>query len=96
MKDITQFLKRFHTSRTVDEVFTQGCCYWFAQIMLARFQSKDPILMYAPVDNHFGVKIDSKVWDITGDCTDKYEWIKWSDFDDDLERKRIVRDCVMF
>ena len=46
--------------------------------------------------NHFGTKINGRVYDITGDVTFKYEWKPWSEVDDELLRARIIRDCIMF
>lgn len=31
--DVAKFLDRFHQGRTVDDIFTGGCCYWFAEIL---------------------------------------------------------------
>lgn len=94
--EIGAFLRRFHVNGTIDEVFTCGCCYYFAVILSERFGSDGAVIMYAPKDNHFGTMIDGLVYDITGNVTSEYEWIQWSLFDDDLERERIIRDCIQF
>lgn len=95
--DVAQFLKRFHCSEDVTEVFTDGCCYWFAKILYDRFNLYyGATIMYDEVANHFGTKINGCVYDITGDVTFKYEWKPWSDVDDALHRSRIIRDCIMF
>lgn len=52
--------------------------------------------MYDEIENHFGTKVNGRVYDITGDVTFKYEWKAWSDVDDELPRSRIIRDCIMF
>ena len=95
-KEIENFLARFHSSEDVDEVFTRGCCYWFAVIMAMRFNSP---VMYSPVDNHFTARIHGRLYDITGDVTEKYpdsvSWIDYAMFDPN-DFGRIVRDCVMF
>ena len=54
------------------------------------------MVMYASIDNHFGTMICGRVYDITGDVTDKYEWKPWLEFSDEIERQRIIRDCAMF
>ena len=95
-KEVENFLARFHSSDNVDEVFMQGYCYWFAVIMAMRFNSR---IMYSPRDNHFTVRIHSKLYDITGDVTEKYpDSMSWSDYMlfNPGGYKRIVRDCVMF
>lgn len=97
MVDVTQFLKRFHFSEDITDVFSNGCCYWFAKILYDRFaMSHGATIMYDEVENHFGTKVDGRVYDITGDVTFKYEWKPWSDVDDELLRARIIRDCIMF
>lgn len=95
--EVAQFLKRFHSSENITDVFSFGCCYWFAKILYDRFyMTYGATIMYDEVENHFGTKINGFVYDITGDVTSKYEWRPWSDLDDDLLRGRIIRDCIMF
>lgn len=96
MNEVDNFLKRFHLSQDIDVVFTSGCCYWFAQILYRRFIRENAMIMYASIDNHFGTMVCGRVYDITGDVTSKYKWEPWLEFSDELERKRIIRDCAMF
>ena len=95
--EIYNFLNRFgrnQKEQNTVEIFTCGCCYWFAFILATRFPGST--IMYDEVANHFGTKIGSSVYDITGDVTEQYEWIEWSDVTDELHRERIIRDCIMF
>lgn len=92
--EIAAFLARFHSSRDIDTVFTCGCCYWFAVILSKRFPNST--IMYDPVENHFVTKIEGRLYDITGDVTEKYSVSQWEDFDDELLMSRIIRDCIMF
>lgn len=96
MDSVHKFLQRFHLSKDIDTIFTQGACYWFAHMLCLRFERENATLMYAPKDNHFGTMIYGRVYDVTGDVTEQYEWICWGEFDDEAERERIVRDCIMF
>ena len=97
MMDVAQFLKRFHFSEDITDVFSNGCCYWFAKILYDRFAlTHGATIMYDEVINHFGTKINGRVYDITGDVTFKYEWKPWSELGDELLRARIIRDCIMF
>lgn len=96
MKDVENFLKRFHLSENVDEVFTCDCCYWFAAVLFGRFIRDGATIMYDEVANHFGTRIKGKVYDITGDVTNKYKWVPWESITDSSFRARIVRDCIMF
>ena len=96
---VLNFIKRFTFSGSYEEVvhcFTHGCCYWFAYILFRRFLQDGAKLMYDEIDNHFGTLIGDKVYDITGDVTDKYDWSEWDQLRDASLRKRIVRDCIMF
>ena len=103
-EDVLMFIGRFTTDITgtktrddVIECFIQGCCYWFAYILRARFEQEygaEIVTDYTA--NHFGTRIKGRVYDITGDVTDDYNWVPWSECEDELRRKRIVEDCIMF
>lgn len=92
-EEVSCFLKRFHEHDTIDETFTNGCCFWFAAMLVFRFKGR---LMYDPVDGHFATEIDGRLYDITGDVTDKYDVIAWENINDEPYKNRIIRDCVMF
>lgn len=94
---INDFISKFHkTSKTNDivEVFTCGCCYWFAYILTGRFPETE--MMYDQIINHFMVGYNGRLYDITGDVTDNYNAIAWKDFEDELERQRIIQYCIEF
>ena len=93
---VAAFLSRFHESSTVDDVFTRGCCYWFAYILFRRFLREGSTIMYDEVANHFGTRIGGRVYDVTGDVTEAYDWQPWDSVTDEALRKRIVRDCIEF
>ena len=96
MEEVANFLKRFHAFDNIDDVFTLGCCYWFAHILYFRFPHSR--IMYDQVVNHFGTEIDGRIYDITGDVTDKYDMIPWSRMHiiDPILADRIERDCISF
>lgn len=97
MNEPMQFINHFHNiskSQNIDEVFTCGCCYWFARILCERFQGAK--LMYDQLENHFVAKINGRLYDITGDVTEQYIVFAWEDFEDDLERERIEKYCIKF
>lgn len=101
--DILMFIGRFSTNSSgttyreqVIECFTQGCCYWFAYILKARFEDeKGAEIVSDYTAGHFGTLIRGHVYDITGDVTDAYTWEPWP-CDDDLREKRITDGCIMF
>lgn len=96
INDIMIFLKRFKNSDNIKEVFTCGCCYWFAAILFSRFNRDGATIMYDEIANHFGTKVRDRVYDITGDVTDSYQWVVWESITDSALRTRITRDCIMF
>ena len=91
---VEKFLERFHESRSVNKVFTNGCCYWFAFILHNRFEGSK--MMYDQIENHFATLINGRLYDITGDVTEKYNMEPWDELDDELLKSRIIRDCVLF
>lgn len=93
-REIKLFIGEFWQAKTT---FTTGCCYWFAHILNTRFGG---VTMYDVVDNHFVQRIGGRLYDVTGDVTDKYEHSKylipWSEMEryDASQYRRVVRDCV--
>lgn len=101
VKEINNFIDRFTRSGFRTEVvdcFSNGCCYWFAKILESRFYLDTAVVMYDQVENHFGCMINGRVYDITGDVTDDYNWDIWDKiFHEDISLyHRIVRDCINF
>ena len=100
-RDILVFIGRFSTDGSdyreqVIEAFTQGCCYWFAYILSVRFAAYAPEIVHDDVACHFACKIDGRVYDITGDATDGYDWKPWDKYDDEAHKQRIEEQCIMF
>lgn len=93
--EIISFIDKFKElyKSEIETVFTSGCCYWFAYILCTRFSGE---MMYDRIANHFMCGFDSKLYDITGDVSDRYNAIRWEDFEDELERGRIIDYCVEF
>lgn len=95
--NVNDFIHYFHhvsQTQNITEVFTSGCCYWFAYILCGRFPEAK--LMYDLAANHFVAEIGGKLYDITGEVTDQYNVIEWDKYDDSLHKERIIRDCVNF
>lgn len=98
-KEVCGFTSRFTLNGKFDQVvtaFTCGCCYWFALILYTRFEQYQPTVVYDEVANHFATKIGNRVFDISGDVTDQFNWVDFADMEDDLLRNRLIRDCIMF
>ena len=95
-KDVDGFISRFHEQPSTSDTFLFGCCYWFADMLCRRFPNKDPAVMYDEVANHFGARLNGRVFDISGDVTDQYDWQVWDQLPDLALRSRIIRDCINF
>ena len=103
-EEVIAFINRFTNNgkrQEVIECFTCGCCYWFAHILFKRFYdvmdwSHDTDIMYDEVANHFGCRIEDRVYDITGDVTEQYHWesSRVVAQRDELLWDRIARDCI--
>ena len=96
-KEILDYIHLFSNGHDETCVkFTCGLCYWFAFILCERFK---PVakLMYAPVDNHFLVRIgDDDLYDITGDVTKYYpNVIEWERYPYPDVKERIIWDCIL-
>ena len=96
---IEHFIKQFRGfGDDVRRCFSFGMCYHFALILHTRFQDEDAHKLYDPVNNHFAVEINGRVYDITGDITDEtiYSWVRWRDlqYQDPQLAHRIMRDCM--
>lgn len=92
--EVLHFIKRFSRNEGTIDTFCFGCCYWFAKILSLRFPDSE--IVYADAHNHFGTLINNRVYDITGDITDKYKWDVWKEMPDDSHRRRIITDCINF
>lgn len=99
---VINFIDRF-TDRgkrhEVIDTFSNGCCYWFATILYERFIDYcHCYVVYDQVANHWGTKIDGRVYDITGDVSDNYNWRDWFVVvsEDEALAARLARDCIDF
>lgn len=84
-------LRSVHKEAMID-VFSNGCCYWFAVILCDRFDGE---MYYLEVENHWITKIGDRFYDVTGEVSgDNAE--RWSEFvlKDEALTKRLYRDCI--
>lgn len=86
---IMRFISNFHGA---EDVFLNGCCYWFALILQARFGGT---IFYDPIRNHFVCRIGERFYDVSGE-THSEEYCNWEMFSlvDYREYQRIIRDCI--
>lgn len=91
---ILDFIKQFRDLGATN-CFSNGMCYWFADTLHRRFMDEHCHIMYDEIENHFGCEINDRVYDITGDVTDAYDWEPWYNMAvrDRKLQERIIRDC---
>lgn len=91
---VLDFIKQFR-DLGAKNCFANGMCYWFAGILGERFSDENPSIMYDEIENHFGCKINDRIYDITGDVTEAYDWNDWWSvaMRDRLLTDRIMHDC---
>lgn len=98
--DILNFITHFHTPmREMQEKFSNGQCFWFAFILYERFSVSYPSeIVYNPVANHFATKIQSRIYDISGEIAraGDADWVSWQEYIalDQAAAARIYRDCI--
>ena len=86
---VLRFISNF---RGAEDVFLNGCCFWFAYILQARFCGT---IFYDPVRNHFVCRIGERFYDISGEthCEEYRDWERYV-LTDCKEYLRIKRDCI--
>lgn len=69
-KEVLEFIKLISDSHnSMETIFTSGSCYNFYLILKNRFPST--IGMYDYIQGHVVSQIDGRLYDITGELTDK-------------------------
>ena len=93
---VLRFIAKFHGS---EDVFLNGCCYWFARILEERFGNYGASIAYEPREGHFITVINGRAYDVRGDVTHLY-WGKtvynMNELctQDSALYERLMRDCV--
>jgi hypothetical protein len=96
--EVLDFINRRFNNPEVIKSFTNGNCYYFAQILRIRFNKG--FIVYNEIDNHFGYLLDNKVYDITGIVCKNFKndklWQDWTfyAFTEPSNAKRIINDCI--
>lgn len=71
-----------------------GNCYYFAQILKARFPQG--ILYYDLVNGHFVTCINDIYYDFTGFANvNQSDLVRWACYNDTLHKQRIIEGCVL-
>lgn len=96
--EVLRFIAKFRGS---EDVFLNGCCYWFARILEERFGNYGASIAYEPREGHFITIINGRAYDVRGDVTHLY-WgktlydLNQLDGWDSTLYERLMRDCVNF
>lgn len=85
---VLDFIKGFESAK---QLFLYGYCYWFAVILSQRFDGE---IWYLPIPNHFICKINNRFYDVEGEVNPPRVKYKWNRYPDQLEKARIIRDCI--
>jgi hypothetical protein len=100
--DIETFIRDFRNYGTGEEIikcFTEGYCYWFAFILKNRFPEGE---IYYNTMNHFVFKYNNRLYDITGDCTNKwdneylYKWDEYQKMENGSEYIKLLEHCCVY
>ena len=92
---ILDFIRQFQKPDTID-VFSNGMCYWFAEILKTRFPGGS--IIYNDIENHFSYYYDGLRYDIKGahpmflfNSDDIWDGFKTLD---ELHTCHLYRDCI--
>lgn len=93
---ILDFIHQFQKPDTID-VFMNGMCYWFAEILKTRFPGGS--ILYNDIENHFSYYYDGIRYDIEGahaiiaDTKGEAIWDRFKMLDE-LHTCRLYRYCI--
>ena len=93
-----KFIQNFRNEGTI-KTFTEGCCYWFAYILVERFKGEavSAVIWYNQILGHFAAVIDGTMYDITGELEITFDWYIWDRFlaQEPSYGSVVVRDCIL-
>lgn len=95
MYDVEKFIEKFQSPESND-IFAEDCSYWFAVILHRRFIRNDAKVMFDIATNHFGTMVYGSVYDITGNVTEKYEWVSWLELQNFSIKENVTKKYIMF
>lgn len=83
--------KSYNKSNVLEKTFLEGYCYYFALILKERF--KEGKILYDKVENHFMFKYKNKLYDITGNATNKHKKENLSEeWNSTIEKQCILKE----
>lgn len=95
---VLEFIRNFQNEGTI-QTFTEGCCYWFAYILVERFKSEavSANIWYNQILGHFATVIDGVLYDITGELELTFDWYIWEHWleQEPVYGQVVIRDCIL-
>ena len=93
--EVLSFINSFKKMypQEIEDVFSNGYCYWFSFILTNRFNGE---IIYLPIQNHFVSFINNNYYDINGIVNLKekpYNWNEYKQFDE-LDYQRVIKYCI--
>lgn len=97
-EEVLNFINVFTSAsnnQDIIKLFDDKCSYWFANILFRRFIFQKAEIMCDIQRNHFGVRINGRVYDIRGDVTCWYSWSEWN-YIDEVTKSKLSKEYIMF
>jgi hypothetical protein len=89
--DFIKAVKENHTTE-IEDVFSNGFCYWFAKILELRFGGT---IMFNPNIIHFSILIEEQMFDINGLIDANDTWYNWNEYASHNNVESIVKSCIL-
>ncbi len=89
--DFINAIRKKHPQE-IEDVFSNGFCYWFAKILELRF---DGDIYFNPEEVHFATMINNRLFDINGAIFDNDGWINWKEYQLSHDTEVIYRSCIL-
>ena len=94
IKEVLKFIKNFkkEDKTAMENVFTHGCCFWFAEILEIRFSGE---IYFNPDLVHFATLIEDQLFDINGLIDADDSWFNWEDYKTKNDTLSIFHTCIL-
>jgi hypothetical protein len=92
--EILDFINTFKERhpQEIEDVFSNGFCYWFAKILELRFGGT---IFFNPESIHFATLINDYLFDIYGIIDADECWIDWEDYVLTHDIDGIYHSCIL-
>lgn len=92
--EVLNFIKAVKGNHPVEieNVFSNGFCYWFAKILELRFNG---VIMFNPDTVHFATLIEEQMFDVNGLIDANGTWYNWNEYASHNYVESIVKSCIL-